>query len=119
MLTKEQILGSKDRKTETVPVPEWGGDVTIMEMSGAQRDALDGLMASRYDHKNGRMLSTKDLRAKMVILSVVNQDGTPMFSDKDMKDIGEKSGLVLDRLVVAINKLNGLDDDAKEETSGN
>jgi len=119
MLTKEQILAAQDRKQVNVPVPEWGGDITIQEMSGAQRDALDGLMASRYDHKNNRMMSTKDLRAKMVILSVVNQDGTPMFTDKDMKDIGEKSGNVLDRLVIAINKLNGLDDETKEDTAGN
>jgi hypothetical protein len=41
VLTKEQILSADDIKTETVLVPEWGGDVIVRGLSGVERDAYE------------------------------------------------------------------------------
>ena len=41
VLSKEQILQADDLKTETVEVPEWGGDVLLRELRGRERDAFE------------------------------------------------------------------------------
>ena len=37
-LTRDEILGADDLKTESVKVPEWGGTVLVRELTGAERD---------------------------------------------------------------------------------
>jgi len=118
MLTRDQILGAKDLARETVNIPEWGGNIIIREMTGKQRDLLEGMMASRMG-ANGRIMSTKDLRAKMTIMSVIGEDGETLFDDKDIPSISGKSGKALDRIVEAVQKLNGLDSEDIEEKAGN
>lgn len=119
MLSKAEILKADGLKTATVSVPEWGGDIVIREMTGAQRDVWDTMMASRYNAKTGQITSMKGMRAKMIVLSVVDEDGKPMFNDKDLDVISEKSSVVLDRICEAIRDINGLTDDAVEDAEGN
>ena len=38
-LSRDSILKASDIKTETVPVPEWGGDVNLRGHSGEELDA--------------------------------------------------------------------------------
>ena len=38
LLSRDDILAVDDRVTEVVPVPEWGGAVTVRALSGNQRD---------------------------------------------------------------------------------
>jgi len=119
MLTKDQILSSKDLKRETVNIPEWGGDVLIRELTGRQRDILEGLFASRVNPKTGAVVSTKDLRAKMVIMSVIDENGEYLFTDRDTEAVSGKSAKALDRIVEAVQKMNGLAEDSIEEAEGN
>lgn len=118
MLTRDQILGANDLAQETVTIPEWGGDIIIREMTGKQRDLLEGMMASRMS-PSGQIMSTKDLRAKMTVMSVIGEDGEPMFNDKDIASISGKSGKALDRIVEVVQKLNGLDSEDIDEKAGN
>ena len=41
MLSRDQILKAKDIKKETVNVPEWGGKVIVMGMTGKRRDEFE------------------------------------------------------------------------------
>ena len=43
-LTKDQILEANDLQSESVTVPEWGGDVLVRTMTGADRDAFEASM---------------------------------------------------------------------------
>ena len=119
MLNKNQILSANDLTTKTVSVPEWGGEVMIRELTGRQRDILEGLFASRINPKTGAVLSTKDLRAKMVIMSVIGEDGEYIFADKDTEDVSGKSARALDRIVDAVQAMNGLNETDVEEKAGN
>ena len=46
ILNKAAILAAEDLKTETVAVPEWGGEVRVRTLTGTERDAFEsGLVA--------------------------------------------------------------------------
>ena len=103
MLTKDEILSKATLKRETVTVTELGGDVIVSEMSGAQRDAWEQTLSVR--DKQGRLVNT---RAKLVVATLVNDDGSRVFSDDDVDRVGGMPSSVLDRLCDVAQRLNRL-----------
>lgn len=113
-LTREQILGADDRKTEDVPVPEWGGTVRVRALSGTERDAYEaGIVEVRGD--GSRKFTLANARARLASLSVCGEDGERLFTDADIKELGEKSAAALERVFDVALRLSGLaEDDVKE-----
>lgn len=91
-LTKDAILGAKDLPTLTVAVPEWGGDVIIRTLSGAERDAFEASMVAAGERR------LVNIRARLVAACLVDDAGQPLFSERDVESLGRKSGAALDRL---------------------
>jgi hypothetical protein len=114
LLSRDAILGAEDRKTEDVPVPEWGGEVRVRSLSGAERDAYEAHIV-QVKADGSRTLNVKNVRAKLVSLSVVDEDGGRLFSDDDAEALGEKSAAALDRVFDAARRLSGLSEDDIEE----
>jgi len=117
MLTRDQILAVKDRKTETVSVPEWGGSVLVTAMSGAARDAWEASLITRKGNKVETNL--QNMRARLVAACVVDQSGALLFSDADIEALGQKSGAALERVCKVAQRLNGLTDGDLEAAKGN
>lgn len=105
MLSKEQILAANDRTEETVNVPEWGGDVVVRSMSGHDRDAIDAAM---LDAQNNGGNAAENYRARVVAACVVNADGSRMFDDADIVELGGKSSLAISRVFDAAQRVSGL-----------
>lgn len=103
LLTKEAILAADDRKTEVVPVPEWGGEVTIMTMSAEGRDVFEGLINSADGKRN-----LNNFRAKLVAATAVDEKGALMFTENEVRALGRKSAAAMDRLADAATRLNQL-----------
>lgn len=115
VLTKDQILQADDIRKEKVEVPEWGGFVWVKTMTGAARDQLE---ASIISGKGQRDL--RNLRAKMVALSVVDEDGKLLFSFEDVEELGEKkSAKALDRIFSVAQRLSGFTPQDVEEMTKN
>lgn len=116
-LSRDDILKADDRKTEVVPVPEWGGDVRLRTLSGAERDAFE---ASTVEVRGGKQRQNfKNLRARLVALCLVDEDNRRMFTSGDVAKLGEKSSAALDRLFTKCQEMNGLSDgDVEELTEG-
>jgi hypothetical protein len=102
-LNKEQILGATDIKYQVVPVPEWGGDVRIRSMTGADRDAYEQWMISRNTDSGVKL---DNLRARMAAISIVGDDGERLFADDDIAALGKKSAAALGRVFDAVTALN-------------
>jgi len=117
-LTREEILGAKERlATEIVGVPEWGGKVTVRELTGAQRDAFEeGCYTGRG---KDRRESFGNLRARLVALSIVGEDGHRMFGPADVEALGELGAAGLDRVFSACQRLSGLSNKDVEDLAGN
>lgn len=121
LLTRDQILGANDRKTETVPVPEWGGEVVVSVMSGEQRDAYESMLVDMKSMGKDKKSQPKmeNLRAKLVACTIVGEDGNRMFSDSDVIALGKKSGAALNRVFQVASRLNRVTEEGVEEAAKN
>jgi hypothetical protein len=114
LLSKEAILAADDRPTMDVEVPEWGGTVRVRALSGAERDAYEIALAGiRPD--GTRRPNLVNVRARLIALTVVDEAGARMFSDKDAEALGAKSAAAMQRVFEAAQRLSALTDEDVEE----
>lgn len=118
-LTREEILSKQDRSFSVVNCPEWGGKVRLQSLTGAERDQFEESILGAKNKDGSREVVTKNLRAKLVALSAVDQDGKRIFNFEDMAALGEKNAAPLDRLFAAAQKLSGISKDDVEELTKN
>jgi hypothetical protein len=112
LLSRDAVLAADDRASEVVEVPEWGGSVQVRALSGTERDQYEsaGVTWGR-DAKGAPIvaaLNTDNLRARLVALAVVDEEGNRLFSDKDVAALGAKNAQVLNRLFEVARRLSGL-----------
>jgi hypothetical protein len=112
-LTKDAILAADDSALESVAVPEWGGEVSVRVMSGAQRDRFEGAVAARRD-KDGNM-NAAGLRALLCSLTICDDSGALLFGESDIPALESKSAAALQRVFDVAARLNGLGSTAVEE----
>lgn len=118
LLSKDQITAADDRKWEDVDVPEWGGTVRLLGMSGTERNAYQSsLVVLGHDGKPTRMNMTDQL-AKLVARCLVGEDFERLFTDKEVRDLGAKNGAVLERLGEIAQRLSGLRKEDVEDAEG-
>jgi len=117
LLTREQILGVEDLGFEDVDVPEWGGVVGVGMMTGAERDSFEQEIVTRQGKKVHMNLA--NIRARLVALCVVDGDGGRVFSEADVKALGRKSAVALNRVFEVAQRINGLTEADMEELAGN
>lgn len=114
-LHRDDILGAEDRQTEEVPVPEWGGTVIVRALSGAERDKLE---ESVTQGTSGKM-SLENFSARLAAMSIVDEHGKRVFSDKDIKALGQKSARALNRVQAAAQRLSRITNEDLQELTGN
>jgi hypothetical protein len=112
-LTRDQILGAQDIERELVPVPEWSGDVYVQMMSGTDRDAyeVESLLAA-----DKRLVN---MRAKLAVRCIVDENGVKLFTQNDVDALGAKSYAALERVVTVAQRINKLTDEEMEKLKGN
>lgn len=114
LLGRNQILDAKDLQTEDVPVPEWGGEVRIRMLTGEERDAYEASMVELK--KDGSAKANREnVRARLLILCIVNEQGEQMFNRADIKLLGRKSAKALERVINKVNEMNGISEKDIEE----
>jgi len=101
MNIKEHILFTNDRPTKEVDVPEWGVTVHVRTWSARERMQVSNWKAE------------PDLDARIVALSVVDENYDTVFNTDDVPALQGKSGLVIERLALAAIEHNGIGQEAK------
>lgn len=127
-LKREQIREADDLQTEEVKVPEWcacdakGGEgcecsVLVRALSGKERDAYEDSLRRIVGDKV--IPDATNMRAKLVVRVVVDDDGEMMFSESDINWVGSKSAAALDRIYDKATNLSGIGEDDVEQAVGN
>lgn len=118
-LTREQILAADDTVIETVAVPEWGDDATVRVkgMTGAERDRFE----AKSIKKEGKEYVPvwENIRARLIAMTVVDDEGELIFSEADVASLAKKSAAAMNRVTVVSQRLSGITEDAVEELKGN
>jgi len=113
ILKRDDIMKIQDLTFEEVDVPEWGGSVRIKMMTGSERDAYE---ASLYELKGQEVkMNRDDVRAKLLVKCLVDENNERLFTDAEIKMLGKKSAKVLDKLFTVAQRLNAMtDEDVKK-----
>ncbi len=117
ILNKSQIQSVSDLETKDIEVPEWGGIVRLKSLTGAARDRFEASCMSGQGKNTS--VNMENMRAKLVAQSAIGEDGNPLFTEEDVKWLGEKSAKALNRLFTAAQQLSGLSDADVKELSEN
>lgn len=99
ILTPDQIMGADDLKRETVPVPEWGGDVVLQALS------VRALNECNRKATVGGEVDSEKITVQMVIEGMVE----PKLTDDQAGQLAGKSAAVINRLGEIVLKLSGVD----------
>jgi hypothetical protein len=116
-LNRDQILKADDLPTELVSVSEWGGDVLVRGLNGTERDEFEASTITMRGPmgKQQAVPDTANIRAKLVARCIIEDDGTPMFTQNDVHELGKKSSAALDRVFEVASRLSGISKDDLEE----
>ena len=115
-LTRDQIKAKRGvRPRQAVDVPALGGTIYVAKMTARDRDEFE------YMVTGGKVgaVNTKNIRARFLTLVCVNEDGTRMFEESDAEWLGELDTDVVQEIVAAGFKLNGIGTDALEDAAKN
>lgn len=115
MLTADAILTVNDTVIETVPVPEWGGEVRVRGLTAAERDKYDREIIKVDKRGNTSLGRLDNLRALLVVRCLVDEQGERLFADRSARELGEKSSLVVGRLYDVAARLSGMRVEEEEE----
>jgi hypothetical protein len=114
-LTREEILAKRSvRQRVPVEVPGWG-TLHVARFTARDRDRFEEIVTGGIPGK----VNLKNVRAQVVTLLAVNEDGTRLFEDGDADAIGELDSDAVQAIVDAGFKLNGLNTDALEDAAKN
>ena len=116
---RDQILAAEDLPTEEVATEEWAPfgvpTVRVRGLSAAEREKWERAVG---DDQEGSKKVTH-IREKLVVLTVVDAEGNPEFTDADVKMLGQKSSVVISRLFNAARRLSGMLTEAEIEAQAN
>lgn len=119
LLTRAQIDTAEDRIYEDVPVPEWGGDVRLLALSGTERDAYEASMVRVGTTGKVAGVNLQEKSARLLAKCIVGEDFERLYADKDVAALGARNGKVITRLYAKAQQLSGLGKDAVETAAGN
>ncbi len=114
ILTAAEILGAQDIVREEVPTPEWGDGtgVVVQSMTADQRFAY--YQASSITKRDERGIPRAEVRldwnatVALIVCSVVNEQGEPVFSTDQVEQLGMKNSAVIERIGEVARRLSRL-----------
>jgi hypothetical protein len=112
-LNKTAILTADDLKLTVYHVPEWNGDINLIQFNAQQR----GEIVAMAKKVNEGKLTPDKLQLQVLQISIVDDNRNPMFTKEDLIALGLKNGEVLDRIagqVLIINKLKQKEDEEEK-----
>lgn len=113
-LNRELLTSERATKIprERLELPELGGFVYVKGMTGGERDEFE---KSCRDTK-GRLRG--NTRARLAVRTVVNEDGSRVFTDDEIIMVGRIRVDVLQKVFNLAQKLSGISDADVEELGG-
>lgn len=117
LLGRDAILGAVDVQYQEVDVPEWGGKVRIKGLTAGERDTFEASILQGKGKNTS--VNHKNMRAKLLAMSIVDAEGNRIFGNDDIAALGKKSSKAINRLFDIATELNGIGEDDVEELAGN
>ena len=115
-LTRDEIKAKRGiRQRTAVEIPDFG-TVYVAKMTAKDRDEFEWMVTGG---STSGVVNTRNVRAKFLALVLVNEDGTKMCEDADAEWLGELDTDVVQTIVDAGFKLNGIGANQLEDATKN
>lgn len=116
--TKDAILAlAGTLQIERVEIPGLDAPIFLRALSAKERDSFEAsCMAGRGKSRN---LNMENVRARLLVRSICDEQGTRLFADHDAEALGGVPAAVIDRLFNRAQVLSGLSQGDVEELAGN
>src|SRR6266540_2523606 len=107
VLSRDEILASaSNRPMEEIHLPELGGYVWVRGLTGKEREDYE---ASVMQRRGGQLVpNLTNARAKLIVISLVDADGKPMFYEHEVLELGSIPARTLQRIWDKACELSGL-----------
>lgn len=121
LLTRKELLSFVETQYEVVDLSEEmkrpGASIRVRSLTATERDAFESsLITGKGRHTR---TDTRNLRAKLVALTAVNDDNSRMFTMKDVDSLGRVNAAVVDKVYGVAARLSGITEKDVEELAGN
>lgn len=123
-LSKEQILAADDLPYEDVNVPEWGGVVRVRGLTGSERgwweSQLSEVTPEEDEGGDTRMkmaFHMERMRVTLCTLCLVDAHGARLFKENEVRALGQKSALALNRVYDVAARISGISKEAVERAA--
>jgi hypothetical protein len=105
---RDSILDIQDLPTEKVQTDEWAPFgvpfVRVRGLSASEKEKWE----RAFGNDDGSNKKPQKVREKFVVLTVVDENGNPEFTDADLDMLSKRSSVVITRLFDAARKLSGM-----------
>lgn len=116
LVSAATLLEANDLPYEDVPCPEWGGDVRIRVLTGAERAKFEeATIRNRRGRTGVNEVSLDNFYAKLVVLCAIDAAGNRLFRDEDADALGAKNSVPLQRCWQVAARINGMTETAKDD----
>lgn len=112
-LGRDAILAKQDIPVREVFIAEWDTHVRVKGLNARERDDYESSIMTGKG-KNRDVL-TRNMRAKLIVRSVVDELNKPLFAERDVEALGEKSAAALEKIFDVARELSGLSENDMEE----
>ena len=99
-LTKDQILAACDLKTQSVSIPDAGGEILVRAMSGYDRDQYLELVRDRSNE------GTSYFNAALIVTTAVDDQGNKLFTEGDIPALRQLSSTTLNAIANVAVEMN-------------
>ena len=116
------VLGRRHGRTLEVQIDEWGGPITIRQLSHREVVNIQGMAQSAVDAKTQRVTDRTKLTRfsfELIRRSWINGMDEPVLTDDDYDVLIDEPNSVIKKLVDAISTFNGLTETAKDAAEKN
>ena len=110
MSLRDRILAADDIPSEIINVPEWGCDVLVRGMTGADRAS----MLERAVTPEGAVSFSQFYPEVVIATSHDPSTEERLFGENDRDLLMQKSGAALDRVATAGLRLSGMTDESSK-----
>lgn len=110
-LSRDDILKVKDVKIEKVQA--WGGTVFVRGMTGAERDKFESSIVQQRGKE--QIINLQNVRARLCVLTLCNEDGERLFQDSEINLLAEKSAVELQKVFLVAQRLSGITQEDVDE----
>lgn len=113
LLTRENLLKKRPRRTKVINLPELEGEVTIRAMTEGERSRYEASFLTKDGKPQIR--SIEAARRLLIVLTVIDEQGHPMLTEQDLTALAEQDASALSRIYNASRDLSGFEESDIEE----